>query len=147
VRRVEHYPVTLKGGPRDGETIQLSWEQVKSGRIEVPVQSGGLCSSFKRAFYVPCPTEPDSVWRLDSRRSDRGAPLDSRKVCRVTEVSDRPSALFGINVSQVSLDSVMDALYKHYNDFGQAPERFSFPEGAAVIAPELPPKFWDMGRR
>jgi hypothetical protein len=142
VRRVEHYPVTLKGGPRDGETIQLSWEQVKSGRIEVPVRIGGLCSSFKRAFYVPCPTEPDSVWRLDSRRSDLGTPLDSRKVCRVDTPTAEPAALFGIKIPQVDLESVCDAIRQHYNDHGQAPERFAFPDGAAVIAPGMPSYAW-----
>lgn len=145
MRRVEHYPVTLKGGPRDGEVITLTWEQVRSGRVEVPVQVGGLVSGFKRAFYVPCPTEPDTVWRLDARRSDRGISLDSREVCRVEEVSDKPSFLFGISVSQVSLDSVMDAIHKHYNDFGQAPERFEFPQGAAVIADGIDRPWWSRG--
>lgn len=142
MRRTTGYTVTLKGGPLDGETRELPWETIKREKLEAPGYSGGLIQPFKRAFYVPCPTEPDTVWRFDARRSDTGIKLGGAKVCRVTEVTDEPGALFGISVPQVPIEAVMDAIHDHYNEFGQAPESFKFPEGAAFIVEDDSRRRW-----
>lgn len=141
-RKVEHYPITLKGGPRDGQTLTLSWELFKRGRLEVAVQRRGentvrfrspsLSSpAYLRAFYVPCPTEPDKVWRLDSQQSDVGVALSSPEVCHVPAVG-KEGTFLGIPVIVAEIETVYKALDEHYAEFGRSPDRFEFDDGAVL---------------
>ena len=94
---------------------------------------------MREAVYVPCPTEPDSVWRLDARASGAGTPLEGSETCHVFPANPGEASVLGIPIPSVRIDDVYEALDAHYAAFGHAPKRFAFGDGAALI---IDPERW-----